>query len=108
VPISGSKLGFGCRGFGAGEIKPQFRYNGKLRHCQHPSSRNSPLSHGDEAASPEVGHYPSARQNLFKMPAETVAAVPGAIYTAILNLHEAEAPWKCHGSETDYATDLHS
>jgi hypothetical protein len=71
-------------------------------------SRDSPLSHGAEATSPEVGHYPPARQNLLKMPAETVAAVLGAIYTTILNLHEAETPWKCHSSETDCATDLHS
>ena len=71
-------------------------------------SRDSSLSYGTEAASPEVGHYPPARQDLLKMPPETVAAVPGATYTTILNLHEAEAPWECHSSETDCATDLRS
>ena len=42
------------------------------------------------------------------MPAETVTVVPGAAYTAILNLHEAEAPWECYSSETDCATDVRS
>ena len=71
-------------------------------------SRDSSLSHGAEDASTKVGHYPPARQDLLKMPAETVAAVPGATRAAILNLHEAEAPWECHSSETDCATDLRS
>jgi len=98
----------GFRGFGAGEIKPNSAATASFDTVITLHSRNSPLSHGAEAASPEVGHYPPARQDLLKMPAETVAAVPGAIYTAILNLHEAEAPWKCHSSETDCATDLRS
>jgi hypothetical protein len=91
-----------------GEIKPNSAALASFEPIFTLHSRDSSLSHGAKAASSEVDHHPPARQDLLKMPTETVAAVPGATYTAVLNLHEAEAPRERHSSETDCATDLRS
>jgi hypothetical protein len=73
---------WGIRGFGAGEIQtefhPHWQASKPLFFTLHLHT-TLPLSYGAEAAAPEAGHYPAARQGLLKMPAETVAAVSGAI-----------------------------